>query len=200
MSDKVRCIWVRHFPVSERGLYVGQCDVDAILPAAHTPLAWNPDMEDAVWITSPLRRAVQTAQWLRPMVQWSVAPELMEQSFGQWEGKRYEDISLATDAPETLRPPEGESFLRVVERVQHWIDQALKNHAGKTLVIVCHAGVIRAALAHALGVSPGAALAFQPTCGSVTEVVYSAIEGRIYAQVKSVGVPLIISAKGECTV
>jgi len=169
MSDVTRFLWVRHFPVAAKGIYIGQLDLDAVIPPS-LPTIILPDA--AVWMTSPLKRARQTMEWLRPKGEIIPAPELMEQNFGAWEGKHYADIQMDCTQAETIQPPQGETFLDVTKRVHAWIERMLEQRTGQTLIAVCHAGPIRAALSHALAVPAAAALRFTVDYNSLSETVY----------------------------
>ncbi len=91
-------------------------------------------------------------------------PELAEQDFGAWAGKRHDDLAVASDEayarfwrePARSRPPGGESFEDQISRVRRGLDHI---EAGPTILIV-HSGTIRAALAIALELAPEAALRF----------------------------------------
>ena len=72
-------------------------------------------------------------------------PRLREYDFGAWEGRRWSDIPRAESEPWTAdlwgaAPPDGETFAALHARVA----EAVADIAEGTLVI-CHAGVIRAA-------------------------------------------------------
>lgn len=200
VSASTQFIWVRHFPVLPGGAYVGQSDLDAVVPPIIRPdllsITGAKLPDDAVWLTSPLARAHQTMQWLRESLQCQDGevvsiPELMEQSFGEWEGKRYDDIWLESAAPETIQPPNGETFLDVTRRVHAWINQAVLDYAGRTLIITCHAGVIRSALGHALAIPAGAALRFQLDHASCTRTSYIAHNRSAIGRVEAVNMPLL---------
>jgi alpha-ribazole phosphatase len=113
-------------------------------------------------ISSPARRARETAVALGLLV--SSDPAFGEQDFGDWTGRTYEEIRRDCEAvydefwraPASNRPPGGESFVEQIARVSAGIE-ALP--AGD-VIIVAHAGTIRAALALALELSPERALRF----------------------------------------
>jgi alpha-ribazole phosphatase len=115
-----------------------------------------------VAISSPARRARDTAEALGLVA----APDSAfgEQDFGRWTGRTHEDIRRDSEAahddfwraPATNRPPEGESFVEQIARVRDGI-AALP--AGD-VIVVAHAGTIRAALAVALGIPSDKALSF----------------------------------------
>jgi len=170
MTVVTRWWLVRHAPVPGYGgrLYPHE-DVDADVSderrmrqlAALLP-------QDAVWITSGVRRTEQTADAIlaadapQPAARVSDA-DLIEQRYGDWAGQRYDDLFSATgqtrdgrtvrfwDAPGEARAPGGESFADVIGRVGPALVRLSNDHAGQNIVAVAHSGSIRAALCHALG-------------------------------------------------
>lgn len=124
------------------------------------------------WRVSPALRCVQTAAALWPDVEPVQDARLWEQDFGAWEGVAFTDLPDLGVLPgaelAAHRPPQGESFLDLSARVT----PALLESAGLggKVVIVAHAGVIRAALGLALGV-PALGLAFQIAPLSLTTIV-----------------------------
>jgi alpha-ribazole phosphatase len=182
MTPAVTRWWlVRHAPAAgPAGIIHGQddiaCEVDAaalrqlaaILPAG------------AVWLATPLRRSRHTADMLLALGGHDFAPEieagLVEQHFGAWQGLRHDDLADDAEAaafwrdPAAARPPGGESFLDVAARVAEALARRSRRHAGRDIVAVCHAGTVRAALAHALGMPPERALAFEVAPLSLTRV------------------------------
>ena len=147
-------LWlVRHAqPMIEPRVCYGQLDVPADV-AATTECACElakilpPDINI---ICSPLQRCEQLAQLLiglQPDFSYRKDPRLKEMDFGQWEGKRWDDIGpQALDAWvadfANHRPGNGESVRQFMQRVADVWDEA-RNTPG-TLWIT-HAGVIRAA-------------------------------------------------------
>ncbi|HSA81750.1 MAG TPA: histidine phosphatase family protein [Geminicoccaceae bacterium] len=151
---------IRHGPTAwnRSGRIQGRADLGlsargrAEVVAWRLPAAWA----EARWLTSPLRRAQETAALLtdRPIV---VEPRLIEMDWGAWEGRRGVDLRAA--APDDLadaeargidlRPPAGESPREVCERLQALCADLVTDPA--PVVAVCHKGVIRAALALATG-------------------------------------------------
>ncbi len=154
--------WVRHAPIIQNGVYTGQHDVNAIIP--QHPANFN-FPENAVWFSSPLKRAVQTTQWIGMTA--TIATPLQEQHFGVWEGKNYDDIWKEAEhlhdwsTPETVRPDGGESFVDVCMRVAEWLDNTLATSPHVPFVIVAHAGSIRAGLRHIKNLTYTEALAIE---------------------------------------
>lgn len=114
-------------------------------------------------ICSPAQRCRQTANALNLAPTW-FEPALWEQDYGNWEGKRFEDLpDLGRLEPNELaayRPDGGESFEDMAARVL-----PVLNDLGRDTLIVAHAGTVRAALS--LTVGP-AALSFSVSPLSLT--------------------------------
>lgn len=183
----MKIIWIRHLPVAQTGRYIGHTDIPAIIPQDPANLI-VPLPENALWFASPMLRTIDSAHWLMDSMgdkttKLLVADELMEQNFGVWENKTYEEVWNLTDksqnwsSPAMVKPEDGESFIGVCARVDHWIEGQMKLAEGKTLVVVAHAGTIRAALRHALNLIPEQALSFAVDYGSITQVEYFIQEG-----------------------
>jgi alpha-ribazole phosphatase len=151
--------WLRHAPSAVgAGVCVGSSDVDCLDPDPDTlgrASALIPD--DALCLTSPRLRAQRTFAALRGFAHAGTEPAFAEQDFGAWEGQLYEHIDTDWSSPTTLCPPGGESFTDVVARVHAAIDRI----EGPELLVVAHAGPIRAAVAKALDLTPERALAVQ---------------------------------------
>lgn len=149
---------IRHAPIAEQGKLFGRSDVDAALPDPHAALPSA--FAAAHRITSPARRCRQTAAWLWPDGAVEQIAAFWEQDFGAWEGMALTDIPdlgpLSRPELAAHRPERGESFLDLAARVAKGLEAV--TIAGP-VVIVAHAGVIRAALGIALG-DPSQGLAF----------------------------------------
>lgn len=142
--------FLRHGEVSGGSYYRGSTD-DPL-----TPLGWQ-QMQHAVasrhWdliISSPLHRCLNFAQHLHQQanIPLLVEPHWQEICFGDWEGKMADQIN-----PEQLQrfyqdpvkntPKNGESFSIFHARVDQAWQNVLKEHAGKQILVISHAGVIR---------------------------------------------------------
>ena len=69
-----------------------------------------------------------------------------------------------------MRPPEGESFNDLVERVGEAVHRVTRAFAGSNIVAVAHGGTIRAALAATLELDPEKALVFAVQNLSMTRI------------------------------
>jgi alpha-ribazole phosphatase len=100
---------------------------------------------------SPASRCMGLARHLASPRAPTAAEDLIEMSFGRWQGIRWEAIAqLEIDAWAKdlwgYRPGGGESVAMVAARWERWLHQVRRNDGGD-VVAVTHAGVIRVALA-----------------------------------------------------
>ena len=111
-----------------------------------------PGQLDAVY-TSPLIRCLALAQELSPEPQRD--ERLMEMHFGDWEMKKWEEISLQEMDPwmknfVEVKAPGGENFSMLAARAGVFLDECTSQTHSR-VAVVTHAGVIRALLAKILG-------------------------------------------------
>lgn len=114
---------------------------------------------DAI-LSSPLSRCLDFAQELsrEKGLPLEVDERLQEIGFGVWQGKTQEEITQYDPGllqrfyrdPMTNRPDDAEGLAEFRTRVVSAWNDILNRHAGKHLLIVCHAGTIRMVLAHIL--------------------------------------------------
>ena len=150
---------LRHGPTAwsaERRLQ-GQTDLPLSPEGRSRVSRWRlpPDTSDHDWISSPLARAVETAQLLgrRPAIE----PRLTEMSFGAWEGKRLaelratrpDDVEAREKKGLGFRAPDGESYCEVQTRISSWL--AERAALQRPTLAICHKAVIRALYALAVG-------------------------------------------------
>ncbi|HHH36618.1 MAG TPA: histidine phosphatase family protein [Gammaproteobacteria bacterium] len=120
--------------------------------------------EQAPWdliVTSPLRRCRDFAHFLGETRQILVAEEtrFVELGFGAWEGStgaelRQQDpgcLARFYHDPVANPPPGAETLKDFVGRVVPAWEEWIRRHEGKHMLIVSHAGVMRAIVAHVLG-------------------------------------------------
>lgn len=206
MSKTTRWWWIRHAPVvGHDGRLYGRRDVAADLSditALKTLAEKLP--ERAVWIASPLMRTVNTAQTLAALHAESgslpiihIEPDIIEQDFGGWQGKTYGEIAELQGgethplwfAPAEVTPEGGESFVATMKRVAGAIERLTGAHAKSEIVAVAHAGVIRAAVAHALDLSAETALRLAIEPLSLTRLDHIAGKDGVYWHVMGVNAP-----------
>ena len=117
-------------------------------------------------ITSPLQRCRDFSDQLGERYGLPVHSEqrFSEVGFGEWEGKTRVELEQQFPGqlarfyqdPVNERPPGAEPLDRFLSRVQNGFDDLLLRITGQALLVVAHAGVIRAVLAHALEIPPTA--------------------------------------------
>lgn len=111
-------------------------------------------------LSSPLIRAGETALILSDKMGIPVfrEPDLREQDFGEWEGRRINDIRKsdpgAVEFQESrgwgFRPPGGESRTGVLERVKTAFERAAKIYENQYILVVTHQSVIKTVIYDAL--------------------------------------------------
>jgi alpha-ribazole phosphatase/probable phosphoglycerate mutase len=113
-----------------------------------------------VVLSSPLSRCAAFARELtiRHDVPLEIEARFMELGFGEWEGRTATEL-LERDPllltrfwqdPVNHAPPGGETLMAFRDRVKSAFDEALLRHAGRHVLLVCHAGVIRMIVSQAL--------------------------------------------------
>jgi broad specificity phosphatase PhoE len=119
-----------------------------------------------VMYSSPLQRALQTAQAISRLIEipLHLHPGLAEINFGLVEGSTF--TQLAEDHPELyekmlnhdemdVRWPEGESRNEFGQRIEAALDEIINAHRGERVIVVAHGGVIARAATMFLGERPG---------------------------------------------
>ena len=123
-------------------------------------LGWRPGV--AAWngwrlLSSPLRRASETAALLFPGQPITIEPRLVEMSFGTWEGKTLAQLRGEKGAEVEEREvmgldfhaPGGESPRQVQQRLQPLLAEIASD--GRDAVCIAHKAVLRALYAQATG-------------------------------------------------
>jgi alpha-ribazole phosphatase len=192
--------WIRHAPVinPDKILY-GQRDIAPDLSNDEAFIALAKKLpDDAVWVSTTLSRAQKTAEKIAQhksiKIKINHHDTLREQFFGDWEGQRWDSIPQEEQAPYwsdavNNRPPNGESFTDIANRVADTISELIETHRGGNIVTVAHAGSIRAAIAMATQTGPRAGLSFHLAPLSLTRI--DAIERgeEIWWRIESVNMP-----------
>jgi probable phosphoglycerate mutase len=145
-------------------------------------------MRDAVgdscpWIhiiSSPLQRCVAFANELASKhgLAVSVDARLQEVGFGQWEGKTPDE--LRRDQPDAYnafytdplkhRPPGAEDLSIFSARVIAAYQELCECYRGQQLLVVAHAGVIRAMIAHVLLAEPAGMYRIKVDYASISRI------------------------------
>ncbi|MDB4875963.1 MAG: phosphoglycerate mutase family [Gemmatimonadetes bacterium] len=167
MGVTVHLVLVRHGVASGvDGRCIGHTDValsaagaQAMRRLAHS---W-PELSDigqpARIVASDLRRATESATIFAE--RWDLAIEydarLRELDFGEWDGREWSALEAEDGARlrawmdhwTDAKPPGGERLRELAARAAQWLDEARRHaSAAETVVVVSHAGWIRAAVCH----------------------------------------------------
>ncbi len=142
----MRLILVRHpKPLCEKGVCYGRLDLECEPQALSEAVLRFENLASASLIfTSPARRARDLAA--RLSTQTLVDDRLQELNFGDWEGRRWQDLGReAIDAwsqglPD-LAPPNGEALTAMADRCTSWLDSIRSSES--PVFAVTHAGPIR---------------------------------------------------------
>lgn len=113
-------------------------------------------------LSSPYHRCAEFSAELAHhlQVQHIIDPAWQEIDFGSWTDVSRETIwasdrerllQLWTD-PLAFCAPDGESMMDFVSRIESAFRELLQAHQGASILVLTHAGVIRAILASALGI------------------------------------------------
>ncbi len=141
-------------------------------------------------IATPLSRTQLTARAIfeagYPEQTIDIEPDLVEQNFGHWQGVPIGVFAgRAADARHPFWPiaaaeipPGGESFSDMIDRVGAVMDR-LANNTDTDTIIISHGGAIRAAIAHALGLTPHQALCLAIENISLTRLEHNGTDWRL---------------------
>jgi alpha-ribazole phosphatase len=180
-SGATRVILVRHGEAAiEPGTICGRLD-PPLSAAGRSRIGrvarWLAEAEIAAVYASPARRATQTARLLAAgrALRVERVLALREVDFGAFEGLTWEEaraLDPETCAAWLARPhdvtfPGGEAFDSVSVRALAAMSSLRASRRGETLLVVAHAGVNRAILADALGMTPANAFRIDQAPGAV---------------------------------
>mgnify|MGYP005906701635 CR=1 FL=1 len=141
---------------NKTGKYQGRTDValseKGKAQAAKTAEWFQGVQLDGV-ISSPLVRAVNTARGIAEYQHLPIEKDerLREISFGDWEGKTYDEIeaiwpgmieAMYHDAG-TLQLPHGESFAECQKRCMEAVHSLIQRGDGKAYALICHGAALR---------------------------------------------------------
>lgn len=171
--------WVRHGPTHAKTM-IGWTDLPADLSdhaalarlSAHLP-------QNGLVISSDLRRAVATADAIAgTRLRLPHDAALREIHFGAWEKRSHAEVEAETpalirafwDNPGDIRPPGGESWNDLRQRIGGAVDRLAMAHRGRDIVVVAHFGAILAAMQHGSGLGTAEVLSQRIDNLSVTRI------------------------------
>jgi broad specificity phosphatase PhoE len=168
---------VRHAPTAatKRTAFPADEPLDADARAAASRVLKGRFPADALVISSPALRAKQTAA--AAGFEPEIEPQLSECDFGAWAGRTLAEVHA--EDPEAAvgwmtdphaAPHRGESLAGFSARVKAWLEAQAT--AEGTALVITHAGVIAAAVSHALQAPLDAVWRIKPAPLSRTELVF----------------------------
>ena len=178
MVEKVYLLRHGHIDTGGEKRYVGQTDIPldtlGLEQAQELREYFKAIPIDSVF-TSPLRRCVQTTQII--FDEYQCIEKFREIDMGEWENipiayikSHYPKLyAQRGNDLEYFRPPNGENFHDVAERVRYAFD-TIVHHAKGTIVIIAHAGVNRMILSRILGIEINAMLSIEQPYACVNEL------------------------------
>lgn len=109
--------------------------------------------------SSPMQRAKETAQPFEETfnLQSKELPGVNEAEFGEWTGKKLEDLRKLPEwkkvqhNPSDFRFPMGESFVEILSRTSTTIQELIDTHNNETILVFSHADIIKIIACQALG-------------------------------------------------
>ena len=143
-------------PLSETGWQ----QMQAAISKQHMGISPDDKFRWDLIVSSPMLRCIEFAKVLSKQLAIPLLTNnaLTEISFGEWEGKTPAEIE-ATDPilyhkfyqnPVKNRPPGAESLEDFSTRIIDALSLLLKEHPGKKILLVTHAGIMRTILIHVL--------------------------------------------------
>lgn len=153
--------FLRHGQTVTPGTYTGSTDVALStrgIAQIHELSSYLRNSKLDFAYCSPLDRCRKSFDLLELPVSCSFEDSLREIDFGTWENRSFEHIYRQDrrnmqrwfDLKERFIFPGGDSISEFSFRVKDWFEK-LKNQRYKNVLVVSHAGVIRHAITHLLG-------------------------------------------------
>ena len=138
-------------PLNETGLRQAEMAARAIRERYHVSAVYS----------SPLSRAMKTAEPIAREggLTTQPLPGLLEFSYGDWDGKRYDEVAteypdqyrLYLTEPQRAEIPGGENISAFRSRVSAAVELAVSSHPDETVVLVAHRLVCRMMVCYLLG-------------------------------------------------
>jgi len=170
-AEKSLLFMLRHGQIQghEKKLFIGgRTDIPLDHVGKAQALDWQKAFSeirfDAVY-SSELKRCRDTAALICPEQNIQIDPRLNEINMGTWDGKSFDEIRESMPMEferrgrqiDHFRPPGGESFQDLFERVSPFFNGCIKRHHSQQLsriLVVTHAGVIRVMACILLKINP----------------------------------------------
>ncbi len=164
-----KILLLRHGEVrtaSDEKRFIGQIDPPLSAKGRRQAQYWREWLDGVALghiFSSDLCRCMETARIIGAERSWNITPiaGLREIHLGDWDGMAFgqvkhrwpEEFRRRGEEIARFRPPEGESFLDLQQRVVPVFEKSV-DQAGPNILVVAHAGVNRMILCHLLGMPP----------------------------------------------
>ncbi len=128
--------------------------------------------------------AISDAAGIAPV---KIAEELDEIDFGSWSGRSFDELNTDpawrkwNENRGAASTPAGETMAQVQERIVSFATRIADAGAGRAVVLVSHADVIKAAVCHFLGMPLSSIDRFEISPASVTTLVLGEWGSRLLA-------------------
>ena len=138
---------------------------------------------------SPLERTMETAQAVAQHhnLQIRECPGIMEVDYGAWTGAEIKKLTKEKEwhtiqfYPSGASFPGGETMYQMQSRFVQEVNRMVAAHPGETVVIVGHADLIKAAVAHYLGVHFDLFQRIVISTASITTISFTPVGPRVVA-------------------
>lgn len=154
-------ILLRHGVPELAGTLLGRLDVPSTPAGIERCLEATAMLDFGRIVSSPLSRALAAAERIatRSGQRTQVDARWRELDFGDWDGRTVRDIDETEGAalasfwrdPDLHPPPGGERWSEIKARVAAAVVDIVAGHDGRSILVVAHAGAMRAAIAGLCG-------------------------------------------------
>lgn len=166
MSEQTTIDFIRHGEPEGGRLFRGH-SVDDPLSEKGWQQMLNAVSGSSCWdkiISSPMSRCHAFAEYLsdKQQIKLAIDDRYKEVGFGSWEGKAPQDLETFSHGeyrrfyadPVNQRPQGAEPLEAFAERVVQAFEQTIEEHRGRHVLVIAHAGVIRAVLGYVMQAEP----------------------------------------------
>ncbi len=136
---------------------------------------------------SPLERTLETAQVIAQHhnLEVKIRPGIVEVDYGEWTGEPVKKLAKTKTwpviqfYPSGAGFPNGETMYSMQTRCVQEINMLVANHRGETIAVVGHADLIKAAVAHYLGIHFDLFQRLVISTASVTAISFTPLGPRV---------------------
>ncbi|MBE0665843.1 MAG: histidine phosphatase family protein [Candidatus Aminicenantes bacterium] len=177
---------------NREGVFRGRGEVPlsaAWLQQAGELRAWFSNLKIERILSSPLKRAAETAAVCFPGRAIELQELVNNLDLGSWAGRKKKEIARQEpilwgrwlEEPEKMSFPGGESLVAMKARTRHF-SRLLANAGESCIAVVSHRSVLKALLAEVLGLKEKWFWKFHLDNASVTVLLHDAVRGFVLAK------------------